>query len=148
MSPPRLRYSVLALMALVAATAIGLHLWVGAMRSGRQALSYRAKAEEMFLVEQSHRNRAAGLHNAAMSHEVQIELKRERARDERDLRFVRRDLRLLEFGKEMVRYEDRLADHYRHLAVKYRDAADHPWEPIATDPSPPGPPPPEPDLNP
>jgi hypothetical protein len=55
MQRPRLRFKLAGLMALVAAMAIGFEMWVVAMRSGRRAQFYRAKAEEMNCAEQDHR---------------------------------------------------------------------------------------------
>ena len=137
MQRPRLRFTLVGLMAFVAAMAIGFGILV-AIRSARQAQFYRAKAEEMTRAEQDHRNQAAAHYNRAMIYEVQIELQREKARDEDDRRRVRNSLESLEFMREMERQEDLLADHYRDLALKYGHAACHPWEPVELDPSPPG----------
>lgn len=137
MRRPRLRFKVIALMALVAAIAGGLGIWVGTMRT-RRAQTYRARAEQMARAEQDHRNRAAGYYNRAMNHEVVIDLQRERARTEYDRQKVNESLESLELWRVMERQEDLLADYYHDLARKYGRAADRPWEPVVPDPPPPG----------
>ena len=134
MRRPRLRFTILGLMVLVIMMAIGLGVWVEAMRSGRRAQFYRAKAEEMARAEQDHRNEAARHHNWVISNEVVIELQRERAQTDQDRRALEQALESLEFQKKGVRDEDLLADFYRDLALKYGRAADHPWEPVSPDP--------------
>jgi hypothetical protein len=95
---PRLRFKVIALMALVAAIAVGLGMWVGAMRT-RRARIYRATADQMARAEQDHRNRATGYYNRAINHEVVIDLQRERARTEYDRRRVNESLESLELWR-------------------------------------------------
>jgi hypothetical protein len=134
-----LRFTLLGLMALIALMAIGFGIWVAAMRSGRRAQVYRAKAEELTRAAQDHRNKAAGYNNRAIIDEVAIDFQRERAQDESDRRGVRLSREALEWRREMVRREDLLAGYYRDLARKYQHAAGRPWEPLAPDPPPPGP---------
>jgi type VI protein secretion system component VasK len=136
MRRPRLRFKVIALEALAAGIAVGLGIWVGAMRT-RRAQSYRARADQMARAEQDHRNRAAGYYNRAMNHEVVIDLQRERARTEYDRQKVDESLESLELWRRMERREDLLADYYRDLARKYLRAAGRPWEPVVPDPPPP-----------
>lgn len=131
----RMRFSILGLMAVVAAASLGLWAWVAAMRAGRQAEAYRARAATLFVLEQAHRNRAAGIHNQVSVSEVGIEL--DRARD-RDKDAVARAERTAEYLKRLVRYEDALADHYHGLVDKYTRAASRPW--VGVPPDPPEPP--------
>jgi hypothetical protein len=113
--------------------AIGLGIWVAAMRA-RRAQFYRARAEGLTRAEQDHRNQAARYYNRVIVDEVRIELDRERARDEFDRHSVRQSLETLERQREMVRLEDLRADYCRALAVKYQHAAGQPWESVEPDP--------------
>jgi hypothetical protein len=91
----------------------------------------------MTLAEQEHRNLAARLHHQAMIKEVEAEQGRERAQDEYERRLVRKSLDTLEFTKEWLLNEDRLADYFHNLALKYGRAASSPWETAGPDPPPP-----------
>ncbi len=148
MRRPRFRFTILGLMMVVAATATGLAVLLGMLKSGRQAQIFRDKAAQFTQLEQFHRNRAASYFNSCTTFDIMLQMRREDANDERAKRLVRRDERLQEFIKDSERFEDAVADHYRELAKKYVHAVDRPWEPTAPDPTPPGPRPEQPSLDP
>ncbi len=141
---PRMRMTVMGLMVLVAIAATALWILRAVMRASRQAEFYRTQADRHFLSEQDHRNRATSFYSQMMNADAALDLRREKAQDERDKRYVRRDERMIEYFKEVVNFEDRVADHHRSLVFKYGHAADYPWEPVAPDPPVPGPPPEQP----
>src|SRR4051794_24024588 len=134
MRSPLVRLTILRVMGLVAIVAFGLGSWVGMMRVGQRAQTYRNRAHDFADLEEYHRNRAAGIHNQLIPMEASIGQRLDDVRDMRAERFVTRDKRLLAYSQKMVQFEDRLADHYRALTGKYEDAATHPWEPLPPDP--------------
>ena len=129
----RMRLTVMGLMVLVAIAATALSLWRAVMRASRQAELYRTEADKHFRSEQDHRNKAVQLHRQVMNAEAGLDLRREKVQDERDERFIRRDERVINYLKELVSFEDRVADHHRSLILKYGHAAAYPWETIAPD---------------
>ncbi len=139
MRVPRMRMTVMGLMVLVAIAATALSLWRAVMRASRQGQLYRTQADNHFRSEQDHRNKAVLFHRQAMNAEAVLDLRREKVQDERDQRFVRRDERMIDYFKEVVNFEDRVADYHRSLVIKYEHYAAYPWEPIAPDPAVPGP---------
>jgi hypothetical protein len=118
-------------MTLVAATALGTWIVLGAMRLSRKAMFYRMMAASHSRSEQTLRQIAAREKHILLLVENAQELRRRHARDDRDQSFVTEHDEILEHMKEDLRNSESLADWYRGRALKYGHAAKYPWLSVA-----------------
>jgi uncharacterized protein HemX len=133
MKLPRLRFTVRAMVVLVAILAVSIASFVS-VRRGRLAAAHRATAARYTALAQGHRNGAAGLSDQADLTAIRAAMGREDARSEYDLREVATMVKAVKGMTEWARQAEALALRYEALAKKYVAAASSPELPVAPDP--------------
>ena len=115
-------------------------LGVTFVRAARTANLYRQWADGYAVQAEHHRNRVAGFHHSLELQQSALDRDRQNALTEADESLVTRREQVVEYLRDLERYEELLTRHFETLRFKYFQSAEYPWEPVAPDPPLPLPP--------